>query len=302
MQEKPNYGKAIGGAALVGGLLGVLGMALVMIFGMTPLYSQGLSIFFVLGALGLIGAILYLCNIYPKLEAFGGMGAVLPICGLVAAVAGATFGVGKATGSYAKGAKVAIVDLLVKIVLVATAICCVVGAFIYFTDIGSVFTAPYAPAGLVVEQVGPPNGTADGPPMGIPVGIDPLAFLWAFIVVAVIAAVAQAILMLTKIPMPAYLITLLAVGGVLTPLGLMKATVLFGGGGFQVLIIDAGEAIVSTFYAFLSGNYMPFLLVLCLFVYLFAVGILAGFIKMAMTKGKDAPDEPGAEQSAEQSE
>lgn len=289
MEEKPNFGKAIGMAALVGGCLGLLGHILVVLFSFTPLYLQGQSIFLVLGTLGIIGAILFVTGTYPKLEAIGGMGAVLPFCGLSAAVAGATFGVGKATGSGKKGAMVAIIELLVKVVLVGTALCCVIAVVVFFSGFGAIFTAPYAPGGIVVTQVGPPNGSADGPPMGIPVSVDFLAFVWSFITVAVLSAITQAILMLTKVPMSVYLVILFVLSGICTPFGLIKGLVSVTGGGFMVLIAGAGEAIVSTFYAFLQGNFLPFLLVLCLFVFLFAIGIGAGLIKLSMTKGQGGP-------------
>ncbi|MCL1799711.1 MAG: hypothetical protein FWG23_08265 [Eggerthellaceae bacterium] len=294
MEEKPNYGKAIGGAALVGGVFGVVGMGLVAAYSFTPLYGQGVSIFFVLGTLGLIGAILFLCGVYPKLEAIGGMGAVLPICGFVSAVAGATFGASKATGSAGKGALVAVVELLCKVVLVAIALCCVVATIMHFTNLGTVFTAPYAPGGISVDQVGAPWGSADGPPMGVPVSLDPLSFVWAFVVAALVTATAQAVLMLTKLPVPIYLVILLTLGAILTPFGIMKALAVLGGGGFQVLIVDAGEAITSTFYALLQGNFMPFVYVLLLFGFLFVVGILTGWIKLAMAKGKDASEKDAA--------
>ncbi|MCL2883482.1 MAG: SpoVA/SpoVAEb family sporulation membrane protein [Coriobacteriia bacterium] len=286
MQEKPNYLKALGGAALIGGVFGILGEALLMVYAATPLYGQGLSTLFVLGTLGVIGSCLFIAGIYPKFEKFGGMGAVLPFAGLCAAFAGMTFGVGKATGSAAKGALKVFIELFLKVVILGMIICCIVGLIVYFTGFGTVFTAPYAPAGVVVNQVGPPNGTAAGPPMGVPTGIDGLAFLWAFITAAVISMIAQIILMLTKLKLPTYLVIIFVVGAILTPFGVMKAIVVFGGAGLQVLTIGAGEAVVSTFNALLGGNPLPFIEVLCLFVFLYIVGVGGGLIKYAATKGK----------------
>ncbi|MCL2889505.1 MAG: SpoVA/SpoVAEb family sporulation membrane protein, partial [Eggerthellaceae bacterium] len=223
--------------------------------------------FFVLGTLGVIGVILFLCDIYPKLEKVGGMGAVLPFCGLSAAVAGATFGAGKAAGSMKKGAVVALVELLCKVVLFGTLLCCLVSVVVYFTGFGAGYTAPYAPGGIEPS-------------------INILTFLWSFITVGVIAVITQVILMLTKIPMGIYLVCLLFLGAFLTPFGVMQAAVDFAGGGFIVLIMDAGEAIMNTFFALLSGNPMPFIYVLCLFVFLFVIGIGGGWIKMAMDKAK----------------
>jgi stage V sporulation protein AC len=285
MVEKPSYGKAIGGAFLVGGMLGVVGEALVVLYSHTPLYAAGFSTIVALATLGLIGAVLFIVGIYPKLETFGGMGAVLPFSGLAAAVAGATFGVGKASGSMGKGALTSFVELLCKVVLIGTAICCLIGTAVFFTGLGAVHTAPYAPGGVLVEMVGPPNGSEAGPPNGVPVGVEPLAFVWAFVISSILCALAQLVLMLTRLPMPVFLVSLFTIGALLTPTGFMKFLASLGGGGFQVMIIDAGEAIVSTFGALLQGNFVPFLSVLCLFVFLYTIGILAGFIKIAMSKG-----------------
>ncbi|MCL2827047.1 MAG: SpoVA/SpoVAEb family sporulation membrane protein [Eggerthellaceae bacterium] len=296
MEEKPNFGKGVLLAALVGGCAGLLGQILVSLYSFTPLYGQGLTTIFVLATFVLIGAVLFLTGIYPKLEKIGGMGAVLPLCGLASAIAGATFGVGKATKSYGKGALTPIIELLVKIVLVGTELCCIIAVVSNFIGFDASVTAPYAPGGIVVTNVGMPNGTEAGPPMGIPVSIAPLTFVWAFVVGAVVAIIFHIIFVLTKINMSIYLVILLTLGGLLTPFGIMKDVVLFGGGGFQVMIIDAGEAIFCTFYALLQGNFLPFIEVLILFAYIFIVGIIAGWIKLAMSKGDGGPE--GAPEAA----
>jgi hypothetical protein len=286
MGEKPNFGTAILGALIVGGILGVLGEALVVAWSFTPLYGMGFSTVAVLASIGVIGVILFDLGLWDKIEKIGGMGSVLPFCGLAAALAGTTFGTAMATGSKAKGAAKTFVEMIVKIVLFGTAINIVIAVIVFLTGFGAANYAPYAPGGVMVENVGPPNGTAAGPPMGVPVAVDPMAFVWAFVFAGVISAVLQLILMLTKIPMPAYLVTLFSLGGVLAPFGVMKAAVATSGGGFQVQVFDAGEAIVSTFSAFLSGNFTPFISVLCLFAFLYAVGVLGGFIRLAIAGGK----------------
>ena len=292
MNEKPSIGKAVGMAALVGGIIGVIGHTLVVLFAFTPLYTQGLSIFLVLGTLGIIGAILFITGTYPKLEAIGGMGAMLPFCGLSAAVAGATMGAGKATGSLFKGAMTAIIELLVKIVLLGTAICCVISVVMLLTGFGVQYTVPYAPGGVVVDLV------EGGPPMGIPVDFDPLYFLWSFLCVGALAGICQFILMITKVSVPVFFVAAFVLSGLLTPFGVIQALVKLTGGGFMVLLLGAGEAIVNTFFALLSGMPMPFLLVLCLFAFLFIIGITAGAIRMSMTKNEPAP--PGGPEGPEE--
>ncbi|MCL2883483.1 MAG: hypothetical protein FWF30_03330, partial [Coriobacteriia bacterium] len=284
LQERPHYLKALGGAALIGGLFGLLGEALLMVYASTPLYGHGLAIVFVLGTLGVIGTGLFIGGIYPKLEKFGGMGAVMPFAGICAAFAYMTLSVGKATGSAIKGAFKVFIELFLGVVILSMVICCILSLIAYFTDFGSVFTAPYAPAGIVVDQVGPPNGTAAGPPMGIPVSVDALALIWAFITAAVVTSIAQLVLMITKLSMPVYLVIIIVFAAILTPYGVMKGLAVFGGAGSQVLTIGAGEAVFNTFTALLHGNPLPFVEVIGLFVFLYIVGVGGGLVKYAMTK------------------
>ncbi|MDR2492430.1 MAG: SpoVA/SpoVAEb family sporulation membrane protein, partial [Coriobacteriales bacterium] len=239
METKRSYGKSLGGAALVGGLVGVVGEALVMLYSHTPLYEAGFATIAVGTTLGLIGAVLFACGVYTKIESLGAIGAILPFCGLAAAVAGATAAASKESGSKLKGAVASLVGLLVKVVAVGIALCCVIGAVMFFTGLGAAYTAPYAPGGVLVESVGPPYGTAAGPPNGVPVGVDLLALGWALLIGAGLCFLAQALLMVTKLPLPVFLVGLLTLGGLLTPTGVMKHLVSLGGGGLQVMIIDA---------------------------------------------------------------
>ncbi|MDR3052735.1 MAG: SpoVA/SpoVAEb family sporulation membrane protein [Coriobacteriales bacterium] len=292
-----NLAKNIGGAFLVGGVLSVVGQLLIVLFSFTPLYAQGLSTLFVLYGMGILGGALFLFDIYPKIERFGGMGAVMPFSGLMAAIASCVFGVGSATKSPGKGISAAFVDLIVKVVILGTVICAALGSVYYFAGILGPLTAPYAPAGIVVTNVGAPNGTEAGPPMGIPVGVDFVAFLWAFVVGGLICALAHAVLEITKLPVPVFLVIIFSLGALLVPTGAMKFLVSFGGAGCQVMVFDAGEAIVSTFTLLFQGNFLPFAEVLALFVALYATGALFGVIKLAMVKTRgDAAPPPALEQ------
>ncbi len=279
-----SLGKAVLMSFIVGGALGVLGALLVIAYSFTPLYLAGFSMVCVLATLGLIGAILFVTGLYPKLEKIGGMGAMLPFTGLPCAIAGAVVGVGMQTGSKGKAAMVAVIEFGLKILLVGTLICCTVSAIFFFAGFdGAVFYTTYAPGGVVVAQVGAPWGDAGGPPMGIPVGIDAMAILWAFLIAGAICAFMQLIWQVTKIPVPVLFIILISIGSVLAPLGVYKPIAQLAGGGFQVLICGAGEAIAGTFFALLSGNPgpVPFISIILLFVFLLVLGIVCGLIQLS---------------------
>lgn len=74
-------------AFVVGACIGLVSEVLFalwrMLLGAASIWIMPLT----LVSLGAIAAILYVFDIYQKLEAFGGMGAVLPFSGLVSAVA-----------------------------------------------------------------------------------------------------------------------------------------------------------------------------------------------------------------------
>jgi len=265
---------------------GTVGAVLVMFFSLTPLYEQGLSTFFALASFGILGALLYLLGIYPKIEAFGGLGAMLPFAGLAAACAGMTYDVGKATGSGARGAQTVFVDLLAKVVLMGALLSCAVGFVVFLTNFGTAFAAPYAPGGVVVSEVGPPYGSAEGPSMGVPVGIDPLALVWAFAAAALVCALAQLLLMLTKLPVFKFIVILFLVSALLTPFGIMYEATSLAGGGLQVLVFGAGEALVSTFVTLLGGRALPFILILCLFAFLYLLGVGTGLLKLSLDRGR----------------
>jgi len=284
MQEKPGYAKAMLGAGLVGGVSGVVGAALVVLFSFTPLYEQGLSVFMALAVLGVLGAVLFFFNIYPKIETFGGIGAKLPFTGLCSAFADKAYEVGKATGSGAKGARAVLIDLFLKVLLFGTALSCIVGAVVFSTGFGMEFTAPYAPGGVIVESLGPPHGTADGPSMGVPVGIDWLILLWAFLAAGFVCALAQLILMLSGLHFTKLVVILFFLSAIITPFGVMYFAGSFAGGGLQILVFGAGEAVTSTFAGLLNGNFAPFVLVLGLFAFLYIMGVGTGLLKLALEK------------------
>jgi hypothetical protein len=123
-------------------------------------------------------------------------------------------------------------------------------------------------------------------------GIDYIVFLWAFVLGAVISGLSQFIVMLTAIKLPNFFLISIILGSICVPLGVTKLLVQLMGGGFQILIFDAGEAMTSTFYAFLATTglpapWMPITSVVCMLIVLGLVGMTSGWIKLALTKKKE---------------
>ena len=283
--EKPSYPKAIASAFVVGGAFGVVGQCLVLLYGMTPIYESGFLSVAVLLTMGVIGGVLFVAGVYPKLEEVGGAGAQLMFSGLVAALAGMFCGVRKQTGSAGKAIKAMFVELMVKVIAVATLICMVIALVIHFTGFGAIYTASYAPAGIVVENVGAPWGDAQGSPLGTAVGIEPISLLWAFLIIGAICALAQWFLMAAKAPFPLFMTALIVIGGLLTPFGVMKQLVSAAGGGAMIVVLDYGEGVVSTFATLLHGGVpgpMPFLALLAVLVILFILGLVCGIAREAI--------------------
>ncbi|MCL1846938.1 MAG: hypothetical protein FWF91_03115 [Coriobacteriia bacterium] len=284
---------ALGKAALVGGLFGVVGAALAIAFAFTPIYAQGGSVVFVLAAMGLIGVVLFLTGIQPKLEAWAGMGAMLNFGALAAIIAQMTYVTGKTKKSAIKGVVTPLKEIYLKVILIALAVGMAIGALAHFTELFYTgHLAPYNPGGVLVDKLGPPNGPLlppeGGSPQGTPIGINYLVFLWSFVVTALISAAAQLVVMLSGVRMPTFFLWSIILGAALTPFGIMKALVQIAGGGFQILIFDAGEAMVGTFYNILfRGDPLPFVMVMVTLIFLGLIGMIGGWIKLSMDKGKD---------------
>ncbi len=78
--------KKVGFAFLLGGVIGVLCSLFLMLFTALGLEGQ-LKIAATLICIGIIGCLLYMADIYQKLEKAAGAGALLPLSGLAVAVA-----------------------------------------------------------------------------------------------------------------------------------------------------------------------------------------------------------------------
>lgn len=284
----------LGKSALVGGLFGVLGAALAVLFAFTPMYANGsFTVILVLITMAIIGVVLWLTGIQQKLEDWAGMGAMLTFGALASVISQMTYATGKAKRSAAKGAVTPLNVLYLKVILPALAIAIIIALITNFTGIfdtaplpGSKVLAPYPPGGVEVINQGMPYGVP-GPflPQGEPVGVDPLVFLWAFLICGVISALSQLIVMLTSMGMPTFFLISIITGAILTPFGVMRAIVTVAGGGFQVMVFDAGEAMMSTFYQLLhAGDPLPFVSVLVMLILLALFGMAGGWIKLAREK------------------
>lgn len=68
-------------------------------------------------------------------------------------------------------------------------------------------------------------------------------------------------------------------GGIMTPLGLCDALSRWGNWGIGVTVISGGNASANAFYQLMHGNFIPIIATLCLYIAIFLVGYLAGYIR-----------------------
>lgn len=124
--------KSVFSAFIVGGLFAVLGQGItVMLISLMGADSMLIGPLTLL-VLGLIGGILYIADIYPKIEKIGAFGAILPFSGLTVAIATVFAGTKAQSGSAAAAAKAA-VSLVLYIVGTGFILCAIVGAVAFFT-------------------------------------------------------------------------------------------------------------------------------------------------------------------------
>jgi hypothetical protein len=126
-------------AFIVGGALSITGQLLATLFAaLLGPESQFVGPLTLVG-LGIVGGILYLAGVYPKLEKWGEFGAFLPFSGFCVAIATATESTKTESGSTASG-----VTAGIKLVLY------VVGNGFIICVIIAVITAALGASGLVV--------------------------------------------------------------------------------------------------------------------------------------------------------
>ena len=112
-----------------------------------------------------------------------------------------------------------------------------------------------------------------------------MMFLNAFILGGILCLLGQLMLMYTKVTPPTLLGICLALGGILTPFGVMTALSNWAGGGMLVMIFGAGQAIAGSAGACVSGNWAPAIMIVLLFAILVVLGIISGLIHARMHEG-----------------
>lgn len=102
-----------------------------------------------------------------------------------------------------------------------------------------------------------------------------MVFIYSMLIGGAICAVTQ-ILSEIKIPFPVVAVIMVALGGVLTPVGLLDILNGLGLGGVSVTAVGCGNAAYSAGAAIASGNGMPLVIVTLLLVVIVALGAASG--------------------------
>ena len=111
-----------------------------------------------------------------------------------------------------------------------------------------------------------------------------MAFVLAFLVGGLLAAVFQVVSMITRIETPKLLIIAFAVGAVLSVLGVCDVLGAVGGGGFMITLIGAAQTIYNSVMALFGGSWTPLCIVTAIFAALTVLGIVAGVLRMPFEK------------------
>ena len=247
--------KKLGWAFVVGGLFSVVGQ--LFIFGWTAILGAGNQLInpLTMVTMGALGLVLFITGAAPKLEKLTTMGVTIPISGMVIAIGGVTAGVKAETGSAAAGAKAG-ASLPLRVLGTGALVSVVLSALLFFTTHGSLelsfSAAPYNPL---------------------------LDVVLSFLVGGAIALIAEAVLLITKAPMPMLLIAFIIVGALLAAFNL-DAAPFMNNGGFIVSLFAAGQAAYETFQVLLMGiTPIPFIIVLCVYLSVTVLGLIAGLLK-----------------------
>ena len=126
-----------------------------------------------------------------------------------------------------------------------------------------------------------------------------MEFIMAFLVGGTLCLLFQIVADATKAPVPLILLVGLALGGILTPFGIMDQLAEWGGAGFTIRVVGAGQAVCATTQAALAGNPWPLLSVIGVFLALTAIGLVCGSGYCALHKQDDnAHGDDAAEKQA----
>jgi hypothetical protein len=112
-----------------------------------------------------------------------------------------------------------------------------------------------------------------------------MLYLSAFIVGGLLCALFEVFMIFTKLEPPKILILGLALGGFLVPAGMNIVLATLGGVGGDIMVSGAGSAVTASTLALLSGNPIPFLIVVGVFVALTVLGVAFGLLSSLTKKG-----------------
>lgn len=125
-----------------------------------------------------------------------------------------------------------------------------------------------------------------------------MEFLAAFLLGGTLCVMFQFIAAITKLDVPELLIIGLMIGGLCGTFGFSAAMTAFGGAGYGIMVIGAGEALAATTQAALAGVPMPLITILGVVAVLTLIGIVTGALSRSMRGKKASAAEP--EVSSEQ--
>ncbi|MBP3867061.1 MAG: SpoVA/SpoVAEb family sporulation membrane protein, partial [Eggerthellaceae bacterium] len=140
-------------AFLIGGLFGVIGQ--LFIFCWTAVLGAGNALVnpLTMVTMGVLGLVMFVTGVAPKLEEKTTMGVTIPISGMVVAIGGVTMGAKMETGSPAAAAKAG-AGLPLRVLGTGAAISVVLSAILWFATHGSLEMAFEASAfGPLVDIV-----------------------------------------------------------------------------------------------------------------------------------------------------
>ncbi|MBO4352695.1 MAG: SpoVA/SpoVAEb family sporulation membrane protein [Eggerthellaceae bacterium] len=247
--------KKLFNAFMIGGAFSVIGQ--LFIFAWAALLGPNNSLVnpLTMVTMGVLGLLLFVSGMAQKLEKLTTMGVTIPISGMVIAIGGVTAGVRHETENVGAAAKAG-AGLPLRVLGTGAALSVALSALLWFTTHGSL------------------ELTFDA------VTLAPLVdIVLAFIVGGIIALVAEAVLLVTKAPVPLLLIAFIVVGALLAAFNLDAAPIL-NNGGFIVSLLAAGQAAYETFEVLLMGvSPIPFVTVLCVYLSVTVLGIVAGLLK-----------------------
>ena len=124
--------KQIVSAFIVGGIFAVVGQSLISVISSLLGGFSMMVVLVTLLVLGMMGGVLFISGIYQKIEKIGAFGAILPLCGLVAAIGGIYSGAKINTGSTRDAVKEALLFVL-YILGIGTILAVHVGVIAFYT-------------------------------------------------------------------------------------------------------------------------------------------------------------------------